>query len=248
VPRVSVIIPCFNLGLYLSEAVESVLSQTFRDFEIIIVDDESTDLVTQQFPEMYQHPMIHIIRNPYNMGVASSRNIGIRHARGEFILPLDADDVIADTYLEKAIMLLDQRPDVGIVYCDAEFLGEKCGPWELPLYSVTRMLAENLIFSAAFFRRSDWERSGGYCQAMSAGWEDWDFWLTLVASGVQVEKIPDTLFRYRIRLDSRDRSISISNKAALLVNLFFRHFTLYLSYPSSFVHIFRCIGNRFYGA
>jgi len=98
VPRISVIIPCFNIGKYISEAVESVLTQTYRDFEIIIVDDASSDTETQKLLVQYVQPMIHVIRNTHNMGVSAARNKGICQARGEFILTLDADDVVADTY------------------------------------------------------------------------------------------------------------------------------------------------------
>lgn len=247
-PRVSVIIPCYNLGKYLPEAVDSVLSQTYRDFEVIIVDDASTDLVTRQVLATYLHPQIRIVHTPHNMGVAAARNEGIGATKGEFVLPLDADDVIAESYLEKAVALFDLRPDIGIVYSNAEFIGEKCGCWELPPFSVERMLTENLIFSAALFRRADWERSGGYCSSMTSGWEDWDFWLTLLSLGVQVGKLPDTLFKYRIRTDSRDRSISRSNKLVLLLGIVFRHPRLYVSYPSSvFKLLYRVIG-RTYGS
>jgi len=163
------------MGEYLSEAVESVLAQTYRDFEIIIIDDASNDKETVKLLEQYSHPMIHVIRNSQNMGVAAARNQGILLAKGEFILPLDADDYIAETYFEKAIKLFSKRPDIGIIYCNAEFFGEKSGPWNLPSFSLTRMLIENLIFSAAFFKKSDWQRSVGYRSVMSAGWEDWDF-------------------------------------------------------------------------
>lgn len=247
-PRVSVIIPCYNLGKYLPEAVDSVLSQTYRDFEVIIVDDASTDLATRQLLATYLLPKVRIVYNSHNMGVAAARNEGIGVAKGEFVLPLDADDVIAESYLEKAIALFDLRPDIGIVYSNAEFVGEKSGLWELPPFSIDRMLTENLVFSAALFRRSDWKRSGGYCSSMTSGWEDWDFWLTLLSLGVQVGKLSDTLFKYRIRIDSRDRSISRFNKLVLLLGIVFRHRRLYVSYPSSVFKLLYRVSVSTYGS
>jgi len=236
------------MGEYLAEAVDSVLSQTYSDFEIIIVDDASTDMATRQLLECYSHPKIHVIHNLHNMGVAAARNEGIRAATGEFILPLDADDVIGDTYLEKAMGLFVERQDVGIVYCDAEFFGEKEGYWELPDFSLKQILSENIIFSAAFYRKSDWQCSGGYCPLMKAGWEDWDFWLSLVSLGAKVVKIPETLFKYRIRDDSRDRSIPPSTKVLLLLRILYRHRQLYWLHPFSLIQVFTGIGKRYYGS
>ncbi len=246
-PRVSVVIQCYNMGKYIIETVGSVLSQTYRDFEIIVVDDASTDVETIMILDELTYPMIYVLRNSSNMGVAVTRNEGIQRAQGEFILTLDADDIICDTYLEKAVKLFDQQPEIGIVYSNAEFFGAKQGPWSIPPFSIKRMLAENLIFSAALFKKSDWQRSGGYRPAMSAGWEDWDFWLSMISAGVQVAKIPETLFRYRIIENSRDRSISLSKKAVLLLRILFHHRELYFSHPSSFIHLLIGIGKRLYG-
>jgi glycosyltransferase involved in cell wall biosynthesis len=197
VPKVSVIVPCFNQGQFVEEAVDSVLSQTYLDFEIIIVNDGSTDKQTAKVLEKYNNPKIRVIHTD-NQGLGAARNNGIREARGVYILPLDADDRICPTYMEKAIRVLDENENVGIVYCEAMFFGEKTGTWELPEYQFSRLLLEdNMIFCSAFFRKSDWVRTSGYNSNMVYGWEDHDFWLSLIELGRDVHRIQEVLFYYR---------------------------------------------------
>jgi len=131
-PTVSVIVPCYNQGIYLDEAIQSVLGQTYQDFEIIIVDDGSDDGLTGLTNDLlrdYRRKRTRVIRTE-NRGVVSARNTVISHARGKYILPLDADDRIGSEYLEKAVKILDDNPDTGIVYCEVEFFGERQGKWE----------------------------------------------------------------------------------------------------------------------
>ena len=103
-PTVSVVIPCYNQGQYLDEAVESVISQTYQDFEIIIINDGSNDLETIEILKNYQKPKTRIIHTE-NQGVIAARNRAIEAAQGKYILPLDADDKIGNTYLEEAVQL-----------------------------------------------------------------------------------------------------------------------------------------------
>jgi len=200
-PKVSVVIPCFNQGHYIDEAVNSVLGQTFQDFEIIVVNDGSTDDFTNNHLNNYKKPKTKVITTK-NMGLASARNNGIREATGEYILPLDADDKIGEEYLELAVEILDQNPKIGIVYCEAEFFEGRSDLWYLPEYSLVNILMSNVIFCSAFFRKLQWEKVGGYNPNMVNGWEDWDFWLSLIEFGVQVYMIPKVLFFYRIKNES----------------------------------------------
>ncbi|MFZ2642490.1 MAG: glycosyltransferase family A protein, partial [Verrucomicrobiia bacterium] len=160
-PRVSVVIPCYNLGQYLDEAVESVLAQTYQEFEILVVDDGSTDETTKQILSSYNRPKTRVIRTA-NQGPSAARNTGIQQARGEYILPLDADDKIGSRYMEKAVAVLDQRAEVGIVCCEAEFFGEVAGKWNLPEYSFPLVLLENMIVEPSFFRMADYKQTRGY--------------------------------------------------------------------------------------
>ncbi len=192
-PKVSVIIPCYNHGEYLDEAVESVLAQTFQDSEIIIVDDGSTDQATIDLLEGYNKPKTCVIRTD-NRGLASARNNGIKEAKGEYIVPLDADDKIGKEYLKKAVKILDENEDIGIVYCESVHFGIKKEPFRLPEYSFNQMLEANIIFCSSFFRKKNWERVGGFNINLVYGWEDWDFWLSIVELGLKVYRIPEVLF------------------------------------------------------
>ena len=152
-PTVSVIIPCYNQGQFLDEAVDSVLVQSFADFEIIIVNDGSTDDLTNRLLKTYAKEKTRVIATA-NMGLAAARNNGIAVACGKYILPLDADDRIGTSYLEKAVAILDADSEVGIVYSKARLFGAVETDWLLPDYSLERMLVDNLIFCSAFFEET----------------------------------------------------------------------------------------------
>jgi glycosyltransferase involved in cell wall biosynthesis/SAM-dependent methyltransferase len=224
-PTVSVIVPCYNQGPYLDEAIESVLEQSFQDFEIIIVDDGSTDEQTIQLIKNYRRPKTTVLRTT-NQGLASARNNAIKESSGKYILPLDADDKIASTYLEKAVSILDANNKVGIVYCKADLFGDASGPWDLPDYRFPDILVGNRIFCSAFFRRMDWVRVNGYRPMW--GWEDFDFWLSLIDLGREVFCIPDTLFFYRKRSDSMIATMSWEHRIDGFAQLFRNHPKLYM--------------------
>ncbi len=228
-PKISVVIPCYNQGHYINEAVESVLSQTYQDFEIVIVNDGSTDNFTNELFSSFLNPKIKIITTKNN-GVVSARNIGIKESKGEYILPLDSDDKIGKEYLEKAVEILDQNKGIGIVYCNAEFFGDKKGKWKLPEYSLEKMLLKNIIFCSALFRKKDWEKVGGYNSNMELGLEDWDFWLSLIEIGIKVFKIPEILFYYRIKKRSRNslwKNMNSDQKLNIWLKIFDNHENLY---------------------
>lgn len=226
-PKVSVVIPCYNQGVYLDEAVISVLEQSWQDLEIIIVNDGSTDGETVDILSFYERPRTRVIHTE-NRGLAAARNAGIAEARGAYILPLDADDRIGKEYLEKGVTVLESRPDVGIVYCLAEKFGADNGAWNSPRFSLRRMLLGNLIFCSALFRREDWERTGGYDPGMASGWEDWDFWLSLLELGRGVYRIPEVLFHYRVKEVSMARSMDPAKKVEMHLRVMGRHPTLFI--------------------
>ncbi|MGI8495489.1 MAG: glycosyltransferase family 2 protein, partial [Pyrinomonadaceae bacterium] len=209
-PKVSVIIPCFNLGKYINEAIESVLNQNFQDFEIIVVNDGSTDSETNFILRNLAHPKIKLISTE-NQGLSRARNNGITASTGKYILPLDADDKIAPTYLDKAVSILDRNEKTGIVYCLAEFFDRENSKWDLPSYKLSRILLDNLIFCSAFFRRRDWETVGGYKPTMIYGWEDYEFWISIIELKREVYQIPEYLFFYRNRKESMANIMSREN-------------------------------------
>ena len=234
-PRVSVVIPCYNQGQYIEDAVNSVLNQTYTDFEIIIVNDGSTDVLTNQKLAEYTSDIIKVIHTR-NQGLPSARNTGISMAQGEYILPLDADDKIAREYLELAVPILDNHPDIGIVYCEAAYFGELSGIWYLPEYSVEKILFNNIIFCTAFFRKYQWKKTGGYNINMVYGWEDWDFWLSLIELGLKVYRIPRVLFYYRIHKTSMARNVTPEKEFYTKLHAQINHRDLYRNNGEIVVH------------
>lgn len=225
---VSVIIPCYNDGLYIGQAVDSIKRQTYQNIELIIVDDGSDDKATMYALGALSSSNIKIIQTKH-MGPAFARNKGIAVAVGSFILPLDSDDMIEPTYIEKAVHILEENPAIGIVYCQAAFFGEKSGNWQLPKYSLKEMLTGNVIFSSAMFRKADWEKTNGYCENMKYGLEDYDFWLTLLENGAQVQQIQEVLFHYRIKPVSRS---SIMQKSVEMVQA--SYLQIYINHKTFF--------------
>jgi len=221
-PKVSVIIPCYNQGSYLDQAIDSALGQTFQDFEIIIVNDGSTDQLTALKCNQYEHKKISVITTE-NLGLAAARNNGIKQAAGDYILPLDADDFIGSAYIEEAASILDKRSEVGIVYCRASLFGAVETEWLLPEYSLEQMLKDNVIFCTALYRKSDWALVGGYDPGMVYGWEDYDFWLALIKRGRKVVQLDGKYFHYRVSPDSMVRTKEKWQKAEMFKRIYYRH-------------------------
>jgi len=214
---VSVVIPCYNSGQYLEDAVASVMSQTYSDWEIVIVDDGSTDkdtLAVLYALEARLDPRIRVMRQP-NAGPAVARNTAITCARGKYILPLDADDTIEASYMEQAVPVLERDADIGIVYCKARKFGLEQGLWELPSFSYEKMAVGNIIFCTAFFRRDDWKAVGGFLETLVHGMEDYDFWLKILTIDRKVYQIDDVLFNYRINENSRTFRFKLNRDAVI---------------------------------
>ena len=152
---VSIIIPCYNQGQYLTETLESVEAQTYTNWECVILDDGSTDNSKEVALSFCNKNKRFIYLYQENQGLSATRNNAIRNSHGEYILPLDADDKIHKDYIAQAVDVLEKSNDVKIVYCRAEFFGEKSGEWILPNCNLEQMLICNCIFCTAMFRRKD---------------------------------------------------------------------------------------------
>lgn len=225
--KVSIIIPCLNQGQYLNEAVDSVLASTYNNIEIIIVNDGSTEHL--DVLENFSAPKTKIIHQE-NQGVSSARNNGIKIATGKYILPLDADDKIHSEYIEKAVNVLEENSDIGIVYCRAMYFGNVNREWKLNEHKFPNYLWENGIFCSAMYRKADWERSGGYKSEMKNGNEDWEFWITLSELGIKAYKIPEILFFYRQAENTRSNKLKKSgNELDRIKDLMELHPELYIN-------------------
>ena len=200
--RVSIIMPCYNDGAYIEEAVASVKAQTYPNIELIIIDDGSDDPNTVAIIEKLSASEV-VVLHTNHLRPSGARNAGIQAATGEYILPVDSDDLIEPTYVEKAVRILEENDRIGVVYCHADLFGEQSGPWELPNYSIDKMLLDNVVFVTAMFRKEDWVAVGGFRTTMEHGMEDYDFWLSILELDREIYQLPETLFHYRIKPVSR---------------------------------------------
>lgn len=195
-PKVSVIIPCYNHGQYIDEAVNSILKQTYQDFEIIIVNDGSTDSLTIEKFRTYHKPKTTVIHTE-NSGPSAARNTGIRAAKGEYILTLDADDWFEATFLEKAMAIIEQYPEIGVVTCGIQDFGMSTKK-HLPQGGDVKNFLVRGIIGSVFFRKCCWEQTKGYDERMrTAGYEDWNFILDVTKRGWMVHGMQEYLLHYR---------------------------------------------------
>jgi glycosyltransferase involved in cell wall biosynthesis len=205
-PKVSVVIACYNLGRYLDEAVDSVLAQTLPDFEIIIVNDGSDDPETNRLLAGYRRPRTRVLTHLENRGLPAARNVGIAHARGEYLCALDADDKLHPDFLRRAAAILDEDPSIAFVSSWLETFGDEEWVWTQYRCDLPALLGECTVNGPSLVRRSAMLAVGGYDERMREGDEDWDLWITLVERGYRGTILPEVLFYYRRRPDSLSRT------------------------------------------
>ena len=238
--KVSIIMPCFNDGEYIEESISSVLNQTYKEIELIIVDDGSTDEKTINILNSIKNNKIKVIKSQ-RLRPAGARNLGISNASGKYILPLDSDDCIESDYVAKAVKILDENDNVGVVYCFADLFGEKNGKWELPDYSFEKMLLDNIVFVTSMFRRTDWIEVGGFNTELIHGMEDYDFWISILELNREIIQIPEVLFHYRIK--SISRTTEFNENASIVKETYKKihenHTTFYSKYSSQYETVLR---------
>lgn len=216
-PLVSVVIPCFNYGHLVHEAVQSILDQTCKDVEIIVVEGGSSNPASQrQIAELAEQaaPNVRVLlqNKPHRAG--ANRNFGISHARGKYICCLDADDLLAPTYLEKAVFLLESY-GYDVVSAGLKRFGdnntETWRPMERP--DLSHLLRRNEVVTCAVFRKALWQQAGGYRDTDPTGGhihEDWVFWVRLAAIGARFFNIRgEDLFFYRTHGATLSNSSSV---------------------------------------
>lgn len=202
---VSIVIPCFNDGSYVSEAVESALAQTQPAIDIVVVDDGSTDRGTIIALDALRSERVHVHRQS-NQGLPAARNTGVRLTRGDYILPLDSDDRISDDYVRLASAVLDANPKVGIVGGGIMRFGMETEQ-DRPTYNgVASMLFQNRLYACSLTRRADWEAVGGYPEHVDFA-EDWIYWLRILGLGRDVHLLDETVWFYRQRPGQMTRTM-----------------------------------------
>lgn len=233
-PLVSIITPCYNDGLYIAQTISSVAASSYPNIEHIIVDDGSTDPYTIEVLSKIEQPHIRVIRT-INGGAAKARNTAIEAAKGKYILPVDADDLISKDLIALSVQILESQPNIKVVATPFTYFGGKSGEVELEPYSLKRLLGHNFITITSMFRRADFLACSGFNPNMQLGLEDWDFWLTLLGDGGEVHYLEGCHFWYRIKERTFARNhISFLNQVRLSYQLWQNHSDLYHNTPISF--------------
>ncbi|NNM94597.1 MAG: glycosyltransferase family 2 protein [Bacteroidia bacterium] len=223
-PLVSVIVPCYNNGIYLPDALNSVLLQLYKNWECIILDDGSTDN-TPEAATIFtaKDARFKYFRQP-NKGLPGARNAAIKKSSGVYILPLDADDKIAPEYIAEAVEVFQTRSDTKLVYCQAMLFGTGSGLWHLPEYNYRKLLTDNCIFCSAMYRRKDFEDVHGYNEKMTRGYEDWEFWIKLLKENDKVVRLPEIRFYCRSKeVSMRTELLSMETQKSIRKFIYDEH-------------------------
>ena len=197
----SVIMPCFNHGKYLQEALDSIQKEKVAyPFEVIIVDDGSTDAFTlTKLEELKAHG--YIVIHQKNAGPAAARNTGVANAKGKYILPMDADNMITPEYINTGIAILE-KGEYQVTYCTPVFFGDTGAAsraFKSQPFDITELLAANYIDNCAVYLKEVWVKNNGYDTSIPYwGHEDWEFWINAFANGFKFYFITQKLFHYRI--------------------------------------------------
>lgn len=225
--QVSIIISCYNLGRFLSDAIESVRSQTYGSWECIVVNDGSDD-DTEQVALKYSQTDERI-RYIYqdNKGVAAARNNGIRNSHGEFILLLDADDKLAAEFIEKTLSVFVNDSHVKLVYTEVVLFGEAKGIFKQPAYSFSQLLLSNMIVCTALLRKIDFDKTNGFDETL-INLEDWEFWISFLSPNDKVVKLKENLFFYRIKPSSRNKQANNNVYNDVRPKIFKKHIDKYI--------------------
>ena len=220
-PTISVIVPAYNAERTILETIKSVLQQTFSDFELIIINDGSTDQ-TVELLDTVEDSRLKIF-DYENGGTSVARNRGLAHATGEFIAFLDADDLWTSDKLQLQLAALQQHPEAGVAYSWAYYMDEqgKFFHADKPIFFYGNVYAELLVRdfivsgSNCLIRRQAIESVGEFDPALSCA-QDWDYWLRLAARWPFVV-VPKLQIYYRISSNSASSNIELTEKCSFIV-------------------------------
>lgn len=231
---VSIIIPCYNDAQYIEQAVQSALDQTYPYKEIIVVDDGSNAETKTVLKKL--EPKITLLITQENQGQSTARNVGINAANGEFILVLDSDDYFEPSFCEEAVAILQSNLDTKIVTSHLRrFTDDKTLDLFVPSGGdISVFVLHNGATGSAMFRKSDALIVGGYDQQMRKGFEDWEFYIRLLADGGYAHVIPKVYLNYRIRPNS---TTSKANKVKtdLLHYIYIKNQSIFIQYYDTFI-------------
>jgi glycosyltransferase involved in cell wall biosynthesis len=210
--KVSIVVPCFNQEAFIAETLDSVLRQTYGDWECLVVDDGSTDGSAAIIRSYADKDRRFLPITKTNGGIASARNLGFAQAKGELFVPLDGDDKLHPDFLRRAVECFTAQPDIDLVHTKTKRFGASNKVWRLPEYSYEKLLWQNMLVNTTLYRREAFARTGGYSAEMVHGFEDWEFYVRLLSPEAKVRFIDAPLFFYRVKENSRSTELAESGK------------------------------------
>ncbi len=212
-PAVSVIVPCHNGGRFLDGLVANLAEQTFRDFEIVIVNNGSTEQETLDTLKRLESA-VRVIHQE-NRYLPGARNRGFKEARAEIVLPLDCDDRLEPAFLGETLAALQgAREDVGFVFTHMRLTGAVEGIFRTHCNRFDQLFLNHMAY-CLLTKKSAWQRIGGYDETMRDGTEDWEFNIRLIKAGYAWVEVPKPLFLYTVRADGMLLSKSARMQATI---------------------------------
>lgn len=197
-PIVSVIIPCYNSSKYIIETLDSVYQQTYRNIEVVIIDDGSKDNSVEIIQNYISSKANFRLIIQENTGQSIARSNAVEKSNGEFLFFLDSDDKIEKTYIQKCIEAFEKDSNLGIVYAKAKYFDAKNSEWKLPEFNIKKFLLGNSIHISALIKREDFLKVGGFDKNLTF-YEDWDLFISIIKLGRKAHRINEFLFFYRQR-------------------------------------------------
>lgn len=246
-PVLSIIIPCYNSESTLDTTLQSVINQNFQDWEAIIVNDGSTDSTEKIALKWVNKDNRFKFFSKQNEGLGKTRNYGISRAKGIYILPLDSDNQLVEDFSQDAIDVFDKNKEVGVVYGDAEYFGERVGIWKVQEFDLKTFLYDNYIDACAIYKKKIWEEIGGYDENMPfQGNEDWELWLAFGRLEVNFYHLNKITFKYFVSNASMIRSFTTKMHQTNKDYIFNKYSGLYQKYYSEFYLLYNKSQKQYY--
>lgn len=200
-PLVSILMPVYNTAPYLKEAMDSILSQTFKDFELIVLNDCSPDNA-DEILDMYNDPRIVRYKGERNMGLSNVLNAGMDMARGKYIARMDSDDISLPNRLEVQVKYMEEHPDIDLCSCGMKMFGAKDDVWirdaDPEKVKVTALFFSPILHASSIWKKESFDKYGLRFRQEMVPAEDYDMWCRALSKGLKLVNLPNVLYRYRI--------------------------------------------------
>jgi glycosyltransferase involved in cell wall biosynthesis len=231
-PAVTVAVTLYNYERFVLECLDSLLRQTQKELEIVVVDDASTDgglSAVSAWLEAHEREIFayQVHRHHENMGLPVARNTGFTRASADLVFAMDADNTLYPRAIARCREAIEASGADG-AYTQLELFGARSGIGLADFWSRERFQVQNYVDAMALLKKSAWQKVGGYTQLSVSGWEDYDFWCKFVEQGLRCTFVPEILCRYRVHDASMSATVTIPKTHALVIDMSIRHPWLHL--------------------